>query len=81
MQRDHELLHHLVILPFETFTPVSISIGLEAWTWLLSERPDMEIPLMMEISVCWSGTVRRRRGLFSNSLKFGILSYIMVLES
>ncbi|KAG8880085.1 phosphatidylinositol-4- kinase [Tulasnella sp. 332] len=69
-ERDYDLLHHLVALPFETFTPVSISIGVEAWTWLLSKRPDMEIALMMEINVCWTGTVRRHRGLFSQSLNF-----------
>ncbi|KAG9010494.1 phosphatidylinositol-4- kinase [Tulasnella sp. JGI-2019a] len=69
-ERDHELLHHLVALPFETFTPVSIAIGVEAWTWLLSKRPDIEIALMLEINVCWTGTVRRHRGLFSKSLNF-----------
>ncbi|KDQ11709.1 hypothetical protein BOTBODRAFT_147082 [Botryobasidium botryosum FD-172 SS1] len=67
-KRDLELLHYLVNLPFEPFSPSSIISGIEAWTWLIQERPDMEIPLMVEINYAWSTTIDLNKGLFSQSL-------------
>ncbi|KAG8904073.1 phosphatidylinositol-4- kinase [Tulasnella sp. 403] len=69
-QVDYELLHYLVALPFEIFTPSSISIGIEAWTWLIREQPNVEISLMVEINSAWAGTIRRHKGIFSTSANY-----------
>ncbi|TDL24976.1 atypical/PIKK/PI4K protein kinase [Rickenella mellea] len=67
---DHDLLHYLVALPFESLTPLVISSGIEAWTWIIGERPDMEIGLMTEINAAWGKTIRQRRGLFCDTLNY-----------
>lgn len=64
------MLHELVNLPFVAFSPSSIAIGIEAWTWLIGERPDMEIPLMTEVDAGWAETIKRGTGLFSKSMKY-----------
>ncbi|KAG9016282.1 phosphatidylinositol-4- kinase [Tulasnella sp. 427] len=65
---DYDLLHYLVALPFEIFSPLSISLGIETWTWLIRERPDCEISLMLEINSAWAGTIRKHKGVFSKHL-------------
>ncbi|ELU44766.1 phosphatidylinositol 4-kinase beta [Rhizoctonia solani AG-1 IA] len=54
---DHDLLHYLVAVPFAAFTPATISTGIDAWTWLIGERKDMEISLMLEFNTAWATTV------------------------
>ena len=68
-QFDRDLLHSVVALPFEVFGPPAISTGIEVWTWIIGERPETEIPLIMEISIAWTATMKRRAGLFSGSMK------------
>lgn len=68
-QCDHDLLHHLVAVPFESLTPASISTGTEAWTWLVRERPDLEISLMLEINAAWLSTIEQKKGMFSSALE------------
>lgn len=78
---DYELLHHLVTLPFEVFTSSAIYAGIEVWTWVIAEKPDMEVALMGEIFSAWSDTVRQNKGIFSTAMKCVIrhcLSYIYV---
>ncbi|KAG8934422.1 phosphatidylinositol-4- kinase [Tulasnella sp. 417] len=67
---DYDLLHYLVIIPFEIFSPFSISLGIESWTWLIRERPDCEISLMLEINSAWAGTIKKHRGVFSKHLNY-----------
>lgn len=69
-----ELVQELVTLPFVAFTPSSIAAGIEAWTWLIGERPDLEISLMTDISEAWAETIKLRKGLFSTSMKCVLLS-------
>ncbi|CAG7846286.1 Phosphatidylinositol 4-kinase stt4 Short=PI4-kinase; Short=PtdIns-4-kinase [Serendipita indica DSM 11827] len=66
----YELLHELAHLPFVAFSPSSIAVGVEAWTWLIGERPDMEIALMTEIDAGWAETIKRGKGVFSKSMNF-----------
>ncbi|KAG8834446.1 phosphatidylinositol-4- kinase [Serendipita sp. 399] len=66
----YELLHELVYLPFVAFSPSSIAVGIEAWTWLVGERPDMEIPLITEIDAGWAETIKRGKGIFSASMNY-----------
>lgn len=68
-QRDFELQHYVVALPFEVFTPASISVGLDIWTWLVDERPDLEMGIMLELAVSWQSTIHGQRGLFSSQIK------------
>ena len=69
MQRDYDLQHFAVALPFEVFTPAAISVGIEIWTWLVQERPDLEVALAIEIERAWVATISNHRGLFSTHLK------------
>ncbi|PLW12578.1 hypothetical protein PCASD_16853 [Puccinia coronata f. sp. avenae] len=65
---DLELLQRLVSLPIRLFTPMSVSLGLEVWTWLIDVKPEVEIKLITEVMTMWNWTHRRRKGLFSNAL-------------
>jgi phosphatidylinositol 4-kinase A len=69
-----ELVQELVALPFVAFTPSSMAAGIEAWTWLIGERSDLEISLMTDISEAWAETMKLHKGLFSTSIKYVFLS-------
>ncbi|KAH8117021.1 hypothetical protein DFH11DRAFT_1687803 [Phellopilus nigrolimitatus] len=67
---DYDLLHHLVALPFAVFGPSVMTASIEVWTWIIGERPDLEIPLIMEINNSWNLTIRHNTGLFSDSMNY-----------
>ncbi|KAG2144576.1 hypothetical protein DEU56DRAFT_790388 [Suillus clintonianus] len=66
-KRDYTLVHFLVALPFEVFTPSAVAVGIETWTWVIAERPNMEVAIMCEVLTSWFGTVKERKGVFSAS--------------
>jgi phosphatidylinositol 4-kinase len=59
----------MVFLPFKVFTPSAISAGIEIWTWVISEKPEVEITLMAEVLTAWSETIKHGKGIFSTTLK------------
>ena len=63
-------MHYLVALPFAVFGPLVISAGIDVWTWVIGERPEFEIALMMEINTALMATIRNRSGLFSDSVEY-----------
>ncbi|QRV86070.1 phosphatidylinositol 3- and 4-kinase [Ceratobasidium sp. AG-Ba] len=67
---DLDLLHYLVAVPFAVFTPATISTGIDAWTWLIGERKDIEISLMLEFNTAWASTIKLKKGLFSGRMDF-----------
>ncbi|KAJ7632956.1 hypothetical protein FB45DRAFT_913996 [Roridomyces roridus] len=67
---DHELLHYLVALPFEVSTPAAVSAGIEIWTWVIAEKPEIEVGLMGEVLAAWSTTIRQEKGIFSESINY-----------
>ncbi|KAL4067760.1 hypothetical protein J3A83DRAFT_4359655 [Scleroderma citrinum] len=67
---EYSLLHHLVAIPFEVFTPAAIAAGIEVWTWVITEKPATEVGLMCEVMSAWFSTVRGRKGVFSQSLNY-----------
>ncbi|KAG8764613.1 phosphatidylinositol-4- kinase [Ceratobasidium sp. 428] len=67
---DLDLLHYLVAVPFAAFTPATISTGIDAWTWLIGERKDIEISLMLEFNTAWASTIKLKKGIFSNRMDF-----------
>lgn len=73
-QCDHDLLHSLVVLPFEVFGPSVMSAAIEVWTWVIAERPDMEIALVMETFAAWESGIRKRKGVFSESLEYVVFN-------
>ena len=75
-QYDYDLLHYLVIIPFEIMTPPIMAAAVEAWTWIFRERPSLETNLMMEINSAWSSSIKFRKGMFSESLKLVALVLI-----
>jgi phosphatidylinositol 4-kinase A len=58
-----------VALPFAVFTQSAMSAGIDAWTWLIAEKPANEIALMNEICAAWDSSISQDRGLFSKSMK------------
>lgn len=73
VQCDYDLLHYLVELPFGVSTPSAIASGIEVWTWLIAENPDIEIALMSEMLSAWFDTITQRKGIFSQALKYALL--------
>lgn len=69
VQFEYDLLHYLVALPFEAFTPSAIAAGIEAWSWVIAEKPDYEVALMSEIGSAWLLTIKHERGMFSKTLE------------
>ncbi|KAE9409758.1 hypothetical protein BT96DRAFT_962286 [Gymnopus androsaceus JB14] len=67
---DHELLHYLVSIPFEVSTPSSISAAIEVWTWVIAEKPVIEVALMSELLSAWTNTIKDEKGIFSTSLNY-----------
>lgn len=67
---DHDILNDLVQLPMVAFTPLAIAAGVDAWTWLLRQRPEAEVAVIGAISAGWLQTIRARQGLFSTSMKW-----------
>ncbi|EPS96826.1 hypothetical protein FOMPIDRAFT_1052946 [Fomitopsis schrenkii] len=65
---EYDLLHYLVALPFEAFTPSAVAAGIQAWSWVIAEKPDYEVALMSEIGSAWVSTIRHERGMFSKAL-------------
>jgi phosphatidylinositol 4-kinase len=51
------------------FTPLAIAAGVDAWTWLLRQRPEAQVPIIGEIAAGWLETIRAGKGLFSTSMK------------
>ncbi|KAG1853091.1 hypothetical protein F4604DRAFT_1591651 [Suillus subluteus] len=64
---DYTLVHFLVVLPFEVFTPSVVAAGIETWTWVIMERPNMEMVIMCKVLASWFGTVKEGKGVFSAS--------------
>ncbi|KAF5380919.1 hypothetical protein D9615_004166 [Tricholomella constricta] len=67
---EHDLLHHLVALTFAVATPSALAASIEVWTWVISEKPDVEVALMTEVLSAWSDTIRQERGMFSTSFNY-----------
>ena len=70
LQIDHDLLHYIVSIPVQIFTAASVTSGLEAWSWIVDQRPALEYKIMTEIHVAVGWTMRRRIGLFSDTLQY-----------
>lgn len=64
------MLHYIVALPFEAFNPDAISAGIDAWSWVISEKPEYEIALVSRLVSAWNETIKLRRGIFSSSLEY-----------
>ncbi|PFH54176.1 hypothetical protein AMATHDRAFT_52986 [Amanita thiersii Skay4041] len=67
---DYDLLHRLVVLPFEVGTPTAVAAGIEVWIWLIADKPNIEIALLAEIVSGWTDSIVWERGLFSSSMNY-----------
>ena len=63
------LVHHLVGLPFTTFTKQSIKLGISLWLGVINENPQMESRILIEVAEQWESTVQKRIGAFSRKLQ------------
>ncbi|KAH8726282.1 hypothetical protein GQ44DRAFT_826007 [Phaeosphaeriaceae sp. PMI808] len=66
---ESAIVHHLVGIPFAVFSKQSIKLGISLWTSVTKENPRMESRILVAIAENWETTVRKRRGVFSSSLK------------
>ena len=57
-------------LPFAIFSPSVIATGIEVWTWIIGERPDLEFSLITELSYAWNSSIKQNLGGFSESMKY-----------
>ncbi|KAG5438647.1 hypothetical protein PCANB_002753 [Pneumocystis canis] len=62
------LARFIVRIPFMILTIPSIKLGISLWTWIMTERPSLQIQLLTEISRNFEWSIRRQQGLFSNSI-------------
>lgn len=63
------LVHHLVDVPFQTFTKQSIKLGVSLWLGVINENPQMESRILTEVVAQWERTVKNRLGAFSTKLQ------------
>ncbi|WVQ84613.1 hypothetical protein IAT38_006768 [Cryptococcus sp. DSM 104549] len=67
---DRDILHYLVELPMVAFTPLAIAAGVDAWTWLLRQRPEAEVSIIGAIAAGWMQTIGARKGFFNSSMDY-----------
>ncbi|ODN73286.1 hypothetical protein L202_07835 [Cryptococcus amylolentus CBS 6039] len=67
---DRDLLHYVVELPMTAFTPLAIAAGVDAWTWLLRQRPEAEVAIGGAITAGWTQTIILRKGFFNDSMNY-----------
>ncbi|KAL9042174.1 MAG: hypothetical protein Q9180_000786 [Flavoplaca navasiana] len=63
------IVHHLVDVPFKTFTKQSIKLGVSLWLGVINENPQMESRILSEVVEQWERTVKTRLGAFSTKLR------------
>ncbi|KAL8874475.1 MAG: hypothetical protein Q9174_000168, partial [Haloplaca sp. 1 TL-2023] len=63
------LVHHLVGVPFATFTKQSIKLGISLWLGVINENSRMESRILIEVAERWENTVHNRIGAFSSKLQ------------
>ncbi|KAK9727777.1 phosphatidylinositol-4- kinase [Basidiobolus ranarum] len=68
-QIDHDLVEAICWAPVAVFTSQSLKMGTSIWTYLMVQRPDLEMKLMVEIGNCWASVIRSRKGIFSQQLE------------
>ena len=67
---EYFLVQKLVSIPFKIFTSKVMEFGISIWVWISRARPSVHARMFAEIVKNWEWTVRRRKGLFSPSLKY-----------
>lgn len=66
---DIDIIHYIVELPMVAFTPLSVAAGIDAWTWLVRQRPTARVAVIGEVSAGWLATIKAKQGLFSSSME------------
>lgn len=62
-QRD--LVAFVAWMPARQFNADVMVASVQAWEWIMSDLPQLRVPLMSEIVAAWNWTVRQHYGLFS----------------
>ncbi|KAI9297042.1 hypothetical protein K502DRAFT_301430 [Neoconidiobolus thromboides FSU 785] len=65
---DYDLIRYVCWIPVYIFTTESIKLASSIWSWVSTERSDLEVRLMNEIQFCWIWTIVQKKGLFSIKL-------------
>jgi len=69
-QDEFFLVRKLVSIPFKIFTSKVIEFGVSIWVWISRARSSVHARVFAEIAKNWEWGLRRRKGLFSPSLKY-----------
>jgi phosphatidylinositol 4-kinase A len=64
------IVHHLVNIPFESFTKATIKLGISLWLGVIHENPRMEPRIFTEISQAWERTIDRKVGIFRDRFHY-----------
>lgn len=75
------LVRKLVSIPFRIFTSKAVEFGVSIWVWISRARPSIHSRLFAELAKNWEWSLRRRKGLFSKSLKYFLYYLINVALS
>ncbi|CAB4064610.1 PI4KA [Lepeophtheirus salmonis] len=62
---DDGLLFEITRAPLKLFEEESMKTVVECWNWLLSARPDMEMPFLQEMIAAWHSAQHANLGLFA----------------
>ncbi|GAB6030041.1 hypothetical protein CHUAL_005725 [Chamberlinius hualienensis] len=66
---NRNLLHSICWSPISYFTESALETSVACWEWLLSARPDLELPFLSEMVASWQRSIDLRLGLFSEDLE------------
>ncbi|CAG8502818.1 1116_t:CDS:10, partial [Ambispora leptoticha] len=65
---DEDLIQYVVWIPVYIFTPESMKLATQIWSWIITENAVFEKRIMVEIVNSWVWALRHRKGLFSSAL-------------
>ncbi|CAG8516675.1 5515_t:CDS:10 [Ambispora gerdemannii] len=63
-----DIIQYVVWIPVYIFKPESIKLATQIWNWIITEKPEIEKRIMVEIVNSWIWALRHRMGLFSGAL-------------
>ena len=80
---EYFLVQKLVSIPYQIFTSKVMEFGISIWVWISRARPSVHARMFAEIAKNWEWTVRRRKGLFSSSLKYSpqLITLLILVQS
>ncbi|THG97697.1 hypothetical protein EW026_g4356 [Hermanssonia centrifuga] len=76
MQKKKYLDHHrfkaslIPLCIYDHLFGTTISAGIDAWSWVISEKAEYETAIMSELTSAWIETIKHEKGMFSIILNY-----------